>query len=285
MEALRCPGCGGSELTRIAGREYVCDHCRTRAVLSPDKHVLVLAGRKCPECGFVNDSSARFCGGCGCKLTKACPSCGAEVSIDLAFCSACGHDFSSDPGQLLQMVEANGGPNGLDLTHRDLSGINLTRDAIQAELDKARAANPEINPPWWAPFGGFNLAGANLKAADLSGANLERVFLQGANLAGADLREAVLSGAFLKRADLRQANLREANLRGAYLGSARLHGADLTGADLTDINLPNANLRGAELDGADQLTASKSLAGTTLPDGTKLSKSLWQLGFEEWRRK
>ena len=61
--------------------------------------------------------------------------------------------------------------------------------------------------------------------------------------------------------------------RGADLSHATMLGADLSGANLKSANLSNADLRHANLHGADvtarQLADAKSIAGATLPDGTK----------------
>jgi uncharacterized protein YjbI with pentapeptide repeats len=141
---------------------------------------------------------------------------------------------------------------------------------------------------------GANLGGADLRGADLRGAYLALVKLGWANLTradltGADLRGADLHEALLALADLRGADLTGANLVKAYLVEAKLGWADLRGADLHEALLALADLRGADLTGADlraaflvgadlgeatvtneQLNDARSLAGATLPDGTRL---------------
>ena len=37
--------------------------------------------------------------------------------------------------EILKLIEENGGPEGLDLSGKDLSGIDLGREAIKAELE------------------------------------------------------------------------------------------------------------------------------------------------------
>lgn len=46
----------------------------------------------CKKCGYKNDKTDKFCGGCGEKLeqNKYCPSCGAKVKKTDKFCSECG---------------------------------------------------------------------------------------------------------------------------------------------------------------------------------------------------
>jgi uncharacterized protein YjbI with pentapeptide repeats len=86
-------------------------------------------------------------------------------------------------------------------------------------------------------------------------------------LAGADMSYLDLS-----RLDLREANLREANLRRSDLSHSNLRGANLEGANLARAILYETDLRDARLVGAQvtllQLSQSKSLKGTTMPDGT-----------------
>ncbi|HSB90058.1 MAG TPA: adenylate/guanylate cyclase domain-containing protein [Anaerolineales bacterium] len=46
----------------------------------------------CPNCGFDNNSDARFCENCGQPLERACPNCGQAVSAGARFCRHCGFD-------------------------------------------------------------------------------------------------------------------------------------------------------------------------------------------------
>ncbi|MFW6135876.1 MAG: pentapeptide repeat-containing protein [Chloroflexota bacterium] len=180
--------------------------------------------------------------------------------------------------QILDMIEANGGPEGLDLSQSDLSEIDLGSDRIQAELDRVRKDQPEVEPPWWSRGfvsgeGGINLRRANLEGAhlrlaemqgaDLVGANLEgaRLMLaqmqesrlRGANLAGASLRYANLEHASLRHADLKGARLSHANLGRAFLGGVDLKGADLDGANLEGTFLVEADLSRVDLRNAESI--------------------------------
>ncbi len=101
-----------------------------------------------------------------------------------------------------------------DLTHKNLSGINLNS---------------------------VNFSSANLRNTDLNHSNLMGAFLTSANLMGADLSSASLYGALLIFANLRDADLRYTNLRHADLSHADLRHADLIGADLDSANLVDAN--------------------------------------------
>jgi len=107
-----------------------------------------------------------------------------------------------------------------------------------------------------------------LSRADLTGAELSRVFLSEAYLTRVHLIGADLHGSHLSKANLVSADLRGANLTGANLKGAQLSGADLRGAELNGADLSEANLRIAKVT-PEQLANVKSLAGATMPDGTK----------------
>lgn len=154
---------------------------------------------------------------------------------------------------ILKLIEENGGPEGLDLSGKDLSGIDLGREAIALELKKVRESTPHAIPFWyfeWADgvnLKGVNLQGATLKGVNLQGAWLWEAHLQGAHLQHAELQRATLSDAKLKGADLWSANLTGAILNHANLQTARLSFAVLQGAYLVNANLQEANLLGANL--------------------------------------
>jgi uncharacterized protein YjbI with pentapeptide repeats len=177
--------------------------------------------------------------------------------------------------QILDMIEANGGPEGLDLSEEDLRGINLSRDTIQAELTRVREEDTTAKPVWVSDLtNGINLEEADLRGADLGGANLQEADLWRANLQEANLRVAKLQKADMGEAVLQRVDLMGANLQGADLGGADLHGADMWGADLqranlVGVDLQKANLRGANLQGADLSVAKlqeASLRGARLQE-------------------
>jgi hypothetical protein len=113
----------------------------------------------------------------------------------------------------------------------------------------------------------IDLRDTHLRWADLRGADLERARFHGADLRGALLRGARLRGADLKRANLERARLEGADLEGADLRGADLEGANLEGARLQVANLQEATLRGTNVT-EEQLAATRSLQGTTMPDGS-----------------
>ena len=137
--------------------------------------------------------------------------------------------------EILTLIEENGGSEGLDLSGKDLSGIDLGREAIAGELEKVRRRTPGATPAWYSELkGGINLGGANLRWAYLSNA-----ILTCANLRGADLRNTILTCA-----NLQGAGLSIANLRGAFLSDANLRWANLWNTNLHETNLVGANLQG-----------------------------------------
>lgn len=145
--------------------------------------------------------------------------------------------------QILEMIELNKGPVELNLSDKDLGGIDLSRDIIQAELEKVREKDPGAEPEWLNPMGGIELQRVNLRYATLWEANLR----------GASLLWAKLQGACLKKANLRETNLWYANLEGAYLGYADLTRVDFLGVEsIKDICLYRAVLDHTQLT-SDQL--------------------------------
>ena len=114
---------------------------------------------------------------------------------------------------------------------------------------------------------------ADLTKVDLTDGNLHRTYLFAANLSGADLSGASMLDASLVGADLSGADLSGADMRRTELYLADLSGANLAGNDLTTSFLDGADLSGADLSSAEltdeQLGGVESLAGATMPDGSK----------------
>ena len=111
-----------------------------------------------------------------------------------------------DREAVLRLVAQHGGPEGLDLSGRDLTGIDLSN-------------------------------------VDLHGAILSKADLRGVDLRWADLRDADLSWAVLKDSDLRWASFRGANLSQADLREVQRAGMRrnvllLTLSDNRHISLP-----------------------------------------------
>lgn len=170
--------------------------------------------------------------------------------------------------QILDMIQANGGPKGLDLSGRDLSEIDLGSERIQAEVNRMGKVDTRGERHWWSRGVAFHEGGVNLRRTDLKGANLMLARIQGADLVGANLE-----GANLKLAQMQESRVRSANLQGADLQYANLEHASLRHADLREaalchtnleraflegVKLQGANLKGANLEGASLLEADLS---------------------------
>lgn len=161
--------------------------------------------------------------------------------------------------EVLDRIESNGGPKGLDLKGRDLSHIDLSRDTIltklkergytdraPAELIKAgessgwhklvlKVEEGYLNkppPPWFSWFTrGIDLTEAQLQHANLSGAQLQNANLWEAQLQDANLWHAQLQGAFLYGAEIEEAHLEDVDWGGGYLlGEERVGLFDLAEA-------------------------------------------------------
>jgi len=142
--------------------------------------------------------------------------------------------------EILKRIEENGGPGGLDLSGKDLAGIDLSSEAIQENLQQARKLDPEAMPKWFwgAPdLMGISLSSSNLRGANLQGAHLRRAYLEGADLQEADLSHAKLQGAYIALANLQGASLKWANLQVNSLWQSELYGASLEHADLSRVDL------------------------------------------------
>lgn len=150
--------------------------------------------------------------------------------------------------EILDMIDAGGGSERLNLWGKDLAEIDLGYETIEAELRRVGGYGParQRKPRWLSQVRLISLfeymygAGVNLKGATLAEANL-----QGADLRRADLRDASLEGAILRHADLENADLEGADLRHADLEGANLRIANLERANLGDANLHRVDLRDA----------------------------------------
>ena len=174
--------------------------------------------------------------------------------------------------EVLKMIEEHGGPEGLDLSGRNLTGIDLSTpigseepplylrsiilafaklqkaELFDANLEEADLRHANLQEAYLrgANLQKVNLTDANLQNAILVSANLERGLLWGTNLQGANLAYANLQGASLIGASLQHAYLRDASAQGAIVAHADLRGAMLQGAHLQRADLSHCDLRGAE---------------------------------------
>src|SRR5690242_17808793 len=52
---------------------------------------------RCAQCSTDNRDAAKFCDGCGAKLSPLCPSCGTENRAGAKFCDSCGAQSGRSP--------------------------------------------------------------------------------------------------------------------------------------------------------------------------------------------
>ncbi|MCL7453835.1 MAG: pentapeptide repeat-containing protein [Anaerolineae bacterium] len=175
-----------------------------------------------------------------------------------------------------------------DLWGINLSGANLRRaDFWETKLPSAilqaadlREANLSNTDLWASNLDQADLTRARATSANLSGASLSKAYLceaclseadfSGAKMTEANLALADLTGAGMSKADLHAAILWGSKLVGTDLSEADLSGADLVAADLSRANLARANLRWARVS-PEQMHQAGSLAGATMPDGSRHS--------------
>jgi uncharacterized protein YjbI with pentapeptide repeats len=150
---------------------------------------------------------------------------------------------------VLRLIAQHGGPQGLDLSSFDLSGINLADTDLRGAI-----------------FGKYKHGSANLQDTFLEGANLEGADLAGTNLQNANLHDSVLRETTLNWANLQNTDLRGSDLTRATLFRARLEGADLSNAEMRYTNLHLA------------------FFGNTKIDRDKLGEFILQENTEEYRR-
>ena len=136
---------------------------------------------------------------------------------------------------VIKLIEEHGEPEGLDLSDRNLKGIDLSGELGQLlNLQDINLSGTDLQEA--------DLSRANLGGVDFGSANLRQVNLSGSDLKGAYFIEADLFGAILSGADLRRAYFNEADLSGADLSGAILSGAYFSEANLSDVDFSDADI-------------------------------------------
>jgi uncharacterized protein YjbI with pentapeptide repeats len=144
---------------------------------------------------------------------------------------------------LVEAIDANHGPGGLDLSGHDFDELDLSERGLRPVI--AVRQPPQVWLTSRLGHNGINLIGVRLGGAFLPRTNLSYARMQLSDLSGADLYGADLTGT-----DLYRANLANTSMYKARLTSAKLERADLSGANLQIADLHEANLLRARLDGA-----------------------------------
>lgn len=146
-----------------------------------------------------------------------------------------------DRQAVLDLIDKNGGAEGLDLSGFDLSRANLSRLNLCGiifgtnEILKTAESEDVLTQ-------GAILDGAWLERADLQRANFGRTSLRETHFYQANLSEASLWVANAEGADFRKANLSKANLYATILKDCRLMDSVLEGANLSSADLSGATL-------------------------------------------
>jgi uncharacterized protein YjbI with pentapeptide repeats len=164
-------------------------------------------------------------------------------------------DEKIDLPRLLQLIEENDGPEGVDLHGADMERIDARPEALQPYAKAyARKHGADAKPPW-LPQGDIKVQLAQWETGDLLLASRrigwpQPARLQNIHLAHAHLEDTTLWDAHLEEAFLWDAHLEKADLTGAHLANAHLEGAHLENAHLTGAHLENASLLAAHLESA-----------------------------------
>lgn len=160
---------------------------------------------------------------------------------------------------ITKYVKTNGSTKGLSFAGENLTGIDLSRDAIQEEI-KRQGYSEEQPPPWYS--GDLKqqelrkrpeiIASARnpnaIEVVSKRGVNLEGVDFSNAILVCANFEGADLVGANFHNAKLYYANFSYARLWDANFTAARLNNATFTGAALQNTDFTKANLNDAIFD-------------------------------------
>lgn len=136
---------------------------------------------------------------------------------------------------VIHLIEANGGPEGLDLSGFDLSEVNLRDLDLQGVVFSTYDFENRIHQS-------ANLAGANFTDANLAKAYLVHTNLQNTTFWQTKLYEATMSYAHAKGASFGETDLRRVNFYGCNLESARLWKVDLEGANFVLARIANAEM-------------------------------------------
>lgn len=136
---------------------------------------------------------------------------------------------------VIRLIEANSGPEGLNLSDYDLTDTNLRDLNLQGAIFSTYDFENRIHQS-------ANLAGANFTDANLTRAYLVHTNLQNTTFWQTSLYEATMSYAHAVGASFGKTDLRRANLYGCNLEGARLWKVDLEGANLVLARVANAEM-------------------------------------------
>jgi class 3 adenylate cyclase len=88
---------------------------------------------KCSKCLFENREDAKFCLGCGEKLSLCCPQCGKELPILAKFCDECGQDLRQGAQEIKITPERESERKYVTVLFSDLSGYTALSEKLDPE--------------------------------------------------------------------------------------------------------------------------------------------------------
>ncbi|MBX3054969.1 MAG: pentapeptide repeat-containing protein [Anaerolineae bacterium] len=133
------------------------------------------------------------------------------------------------------LIEDNGGPDGLDLSHYDLSGLNLRNLDLRGIIFSTYKVGSRLHQS-------ANLSNTNFTDSNLTRANLAFTDLHGASFWQASLYEAYLLGVRAQDASFSQSDMRRATMFGARLNGASFWRTKLAGANLNAAHIADADM-------------------------------------------
>ncbi|RLI51981.1 MAG: hypothetical protein DRP09_18670 [Candidatus Thorarchaeota archaeon] len=155
MQPLKCPNCGSPSVQPLQdGNKYHCPSCGGNSILNPETQVLILlsAAVSCPECGRLNDTSAKYCGACGSPLVFPCPFCWRVHQPGERYCPSCGELMrgvpETSPENVIAAVERNfqRWDGKASLFPRISSSIGVAKD-LKSLLKAGEIAMWSFTPP------------------------------------------------------------------------------------------------------------------------------------------
>lgn len=161
-------------------------------------------------------------------------------------------DEQIDLPRLLDLIEAHGGADGLDLHGCKITGVDLSYVALQPYISSWQQTG---SPPWVYGVWGINLEGAHLEHAQIITSILRGAYLLFAHLEHAGFVSCNLDEVSIVRASAKDMAILFGSARGATFNNSDLRATtlttDLTGASFGGADMQEARLRGATLDGVD----------------------------------
>ena len=96
------------------------------------KEINTPQGKRCPECGYINNDNAQICEKCGYEWSHSqsilCPNCGFENNINNIACFRCKHIFHESEEVELEEIPIKTGYNKNDIEQWEDNGATVLND-------------------------------------------------------------------------------------------------------------------------------------------------------------